>query len=74
VQALLIAQDDADSGDKRAERMRDLCLREGARIADVSASEAESRQLLELRRLAYAAVERLGAGPGRADRARLPFC
>jgi glycolate oxidase len=74
VQALLIAQDDADSDDKRAERMRDLCLREGARIADVSASEAESRQLLELRRLAYPAVERLGAGPGRADRARLPFC
>ncbi len=60
VEALLIAQDDADSGGQRAERMRDLCVREGASIADVSASEAESRQLLELRRLAYPAVERLG--------------
>jgi len=40
--------------------MRELCLRSGASIADVSESEAESRQLLELRRLSYPAVERLG--------------
>jgi glycolate oxidase len=60
VQALLIAQDDSDSADDGAERMRQICVAEGASLAEVSASEAESRQLLELRRLAYPAVERLG--------------
>ncbi|MGO8958676.1 MAG: FAD-binding oxidoreductase [Streptosporangiaceae bacterium] len=60
VQALLIAQDDSDSADLRASQMRDLCAASGATLAEVSASEAESRQLLDLRRLAYPAVERLG--------------
>jgi glycolate oxidase len=60
VQALLIAQDDSDTSEQGAERMRTLCLAGGATMADVSASEAESRQLLDLRRLAYPAVERLG--------------
>src|SRR5580692_4077421 len=60
VQALLIAQDDSDSADDGAEQMRQICVAEGASLAEVSASEAESRQLLELRRLAYPAVERLG--------------
>jgi glycolate oxidase len=60
VQALLIAQDDGDSADDGAARMRQICLAEGASLAEVSATEAESRQLLELRRLAYPAVERLG--------------
>ncbi len=40
--------------------MRELCPTRGATMAEVSASEAESRQLLELRRLAYPAIERLG--------------
>jgi glycolate oxidase len=40
--------------------MRALCQSEGASMAEVSGSEAESRQLLDLRRLAYPAVERLG--------------
>jgi glycolate oxidase len=60
VQALLIAQDDSDSADSGAERMRELSVAEGATMAEVSASEAESRQLLDLRRLSYPAVERLG--------------
>jgi glycolate oxidase len=60
IEALLIAQDDSDSARPGAERMRALCLAEGASMAEVSGSEAESRQLLDLRRLAYPAVERLG--------------
>ena len=61
VQALLIAQDDGDEADQGAAAMLAICQREGAETADMSASEAESRQLLELRRLAYPALERLGA-------------
>jgi glycolate oxidase len=61
VQALLIAQDDSDDSARRAGIMRELCVEHGALLADVSASEAESRQLLDIRRLAYPAVERLGA-------------
>jgi glycolate oxidase len=60
VQALLIAQDDSDSADRGAALMRELCLAAGASMAEVSASEGESRQLLELRRLSYPAIERLG--------------
>ncbi len=62
VQALLIAQDDSDNAIQGAARMRELCLAEGATMAEVSDSEAESRQLLELRRMSYPAVERLGVG------------
>ncbi len=61
VQALLIAQDDGEQADAAVALMRDSCEREGATTAEVSDSEAESRQLLELRRLAYPALERLGA-------------
>lgn len=61
VQALLIAQDDSDDATRRAGIMRDKCVQHGALLADVSASETESRQLLDIRRLAYPAVERLGA-------------
>ena len=60
VQALLIAQDDSESADRGGALMRDLCLAAGASMAEVSASEGESRQLLELRRLSYPAIERLG--------------
>jgi glycolate oxidase len=60
VKALLIAQDDSDLADQIVGRMRDLCAESGATLAEVSASESESRQLLDLRRLAYPAVERLG--------------
>jgi glycolate oxidase len=62
VQALLIAQDDSESADRGGALMRDLCLAAGASMAEVSASEGESRQLLELRRLAYPAIEQLGVG------------
>jgi glycolate oxidase len=60
VQALLIAQDDSESADRGGALMRELCLAAGASMAEVSASEGESRQLLELRRLSYPAIERLG--------------
>jgi glycolate oxidase len=60
VQALLIAQHDGEAAGQHAERMRALCVAEGAVMAEVSSSEAESRQLLELRRLSYPAIERLG--------------
>ncbi len=60
VQALLIAQDDSESADRGGALMRDLCLAAGASMAEVSASEGESRQLLDLRRLSYPAIERLG--------------
>jgi len=60
VRALLIAQDDGDSADAVALSMRDICLREGATMAELSGSEAESRQLLEFRRMSYPAIERLG--------------
>jgi glycolate oxidase len=61
VQALLIAQDDSDDAARRAGRMRDICVEHEALLADVSASEAEARQLLDIRRLSYHATERLGA-------------
>jgi glycolate oxidase len=61
VQALLIAQDDTEDGARRAGIMRDACLEHGASLADVSTSEAESQQLLDIRRMAYPATERLGA-------------
>ncbi len=60
VQALLIAQDDSDAAEAGAERMRELCVEHGATMAEVSGSDDESRQLLELRRLSYPALERLG--------------
>jgi glycolate oxidase len=60
VQALLIAQDDSESAERGGQLMQEICLREGAVMAEVSQSEAESRQLLDLRRLSYPAIERLG--------------
>jgi glycolate oxidase len=60
-QALLIAQDDTDDAPRRAAIMRDKCAEHGALLADVSASEAESRQLLDIRRMAHGGIERLGA-------------
>ncbi len=60
VRALLIAQDDTPAADQVVQAMRDVCAGSGAVLADVSESEAESRQLLDLRRLSYPAIERLG--------------
>jgi glycolate oxidase len=60
VQALLIAQDDSESAERGGRLMQEICLREGAVMAELSQSEAESRQLLDLRRLSYPAIERLG--------------
>jgi glycolate oxidase len=60
LEALLIAQDDGADNDRGAQAMRELCAAGGASMAEVSSTEAESRQLLELRRLAYPAMERLG--------------
>jgi glycolate oxidase len=61
VGALLIAQDDTEDAARRGTLMGDLCAQQGAADVNVSASEAESRQLLDIRRLAYPAAERLGA-------------
>jgi len=60
-QALLVAQADTDDAARRAAVMQQLCIEHGALLAEVSDSEAESRQLLDLRRLAGLATERLGA-------------
>jgi glycolate oxidase len=60
VQALLIAQDDTESSAQVVRAMRGVCVSSGAVTAEVSESEAESRQLLDLRRLSYGAAERLG--------------
>jgi glycolate oxidase len=60
IKALLIAQDDSELAERGGEQMQEICLAAGALMAEVSASEAESRQLLELRRLGYPAIERLG--------------
>jgi glycolate oxidase len=60
LEALLIAQDDSANSEAGTLAMRDLCVQEGASMAEVSSTDDESRQLLELRRLAYPAVERLG--------------
>jgi glycolate oxidase len=59
--ALLIAQADTDDAADRAEAMREKCAEHGALLADVSASEEESRQLLDIRRMSHGALERLGA-------------
>jgi glycolate oxidase len=61
VGALLIAQDDGEDAARRGAVMAELCALEGAADVNVSASEAESQQLLDIRRLAYPAAERLGA-------------
>jgi len=55
VHALLIAQADSDDAAGRAEIMRQTA------VEHVSASEAESKQLLDIRRMAFFATERLGA-------------
>jgi glycolate oxidase len=60
IKALLIAQDDGTDSERGAQAMLDLCVREGASMAEVSSTESESRQLLDLRRLSYPAIERLG--------------
>jgi glycolate oxidase len=61
VHALLIAQDDSDEAARRAAAVREICVQHGALLADVAASAAESEQLLDIRRLAFYAAERLGA-------------
>jgi glycolate oxidase len=61
VHALLIAQADSDDAVRRAEIMQQKCTEHGALLADVSASEAESQQLLDIRRMAFFATEQLGA-------------
>jgi glycolate oxidase len=60
-QALLIAQADTDDAARRAAVMQRICTEHGALLADVSDSEAQARQLLDIRRLAGLATERLGA-------------
>ena len=60
IDALLIAQDDGANSEQGVQAMARLCAAEGATMVEASSTDAESRQLLELRRLAFPAAERLG--------------
>lgn len=57
--ALLYARADQGTGD--IERMEAWCTEAGAELVVTSDDEAEGRMLMEARRLAYPALERLGA-------------
>ena len=59
--AMLIAQCDGPDLTVAADQVAKLCRRAGAAEVVVSSDEAESAQLLDIRRLAYPATERLGA-------------
>ncbi|MEV4380891.1 FAD-linked oxidase C-terminal domain-containing protein [Streptosporangium sp. NPDC049644] len=58
--AMLIAQSDAVDGPAVSERMAELCTANGAAFVAVSSSAQEAAQLIEVRRMAYEAKERLG--------------
>ncbi|MEU0478041.1 FAD-linked oxidase C-terminal domain-containing protein [Streptosporangium sp. NPDC006013] len=58
--AMLIAQSDAVDGPAVSERMAELCTANGAAFVAVSSSAQEAEQLIEVRRMAYEAKERLG--------------
>lgn len=58
--AMLIAQADSIDAAEVAQRIADLCEASGADSVAVSSDAAEASQLLEIRRLAYPAAERLG--------------
>ena len=57
---MLIAQCDGPTLTEAADQLAACCSRAGASYVAVSSDETESVQLLELRRLAYPALERLG--------------
>lgn len=59
--AVLIGQADGRDAPEAAEAMRTEFLAAGAQFADISTDPAEAAQLLEIRRLAYPAAERLGS-------------
>jgi glycolate oxidase len=59
-EAMLIAQLDSADATEVAARVRDEFYRAGADFVAVSSDRAEAAQLLEVRRLAYPAAERLG--------------
>lgn len=58
-EAVLIAQ--TDDPPARGPRILELCITAGAEETAISSDEAEANALLEIRRLAYPATERLGA-------------
>ena len=47
VQALLIAQDDSESAERGGQLMQEICLREGAVMAEVSQSEASLQEAIK---------------------------
>jgi glycolate oxidase len=59
--AMLIAQCDGPLRDEAARQVAGHCAAAGAADVAISADEAEAALLLDLRRLAYPATERLGA-------------
>jgi glycolate oxidase len=61
VAAMIIAQYDGRDGALAGSEIAEQCHLAGADEVLLSTSESESRQLLDLRRLAYPAIERLGS-------------
>ncbi|GHH63919.1 FAD-linked oxidase [Streptosporangium violaceochromogenes] len=59
--AMLIAQSDAADGPATAERMARVCTENGSPFVAVSSSPRETEELIGVRRMAYQAMERLGA-------------
>ena len=59
--AMLLCQADGPDAAAAAEAMAQCCRGEGASVVAVSDDEAESAQLLDVRRMAFTAIERGGA-------------
>jgi glycolate oxidase len=59
--AMLLAQVDGSDAQAAAEVMAGCCERAGASVVAVSQDEAEAAQLLTVRRMAFNAIERMGA-------------
>ncbi|RNI25548.1 FAD-binding protein [Flexivirga caeni] len=59
-EAMLIAQVDGSDADERVDEIESIFARNGSDTVAISSDEAEAAQLLEVRRLAYPAAERLG--------------
>jgi glycolate oxidase len=59
--AMLLCQADGPDAAAAAEVMADCCRAQGASVVAVSDDEAEAAQLLDVRRMAFTAIERMGA-------------
>jgi glycolate oxidase len=59
--AMLLCQADGPDAAAAAETMADCCRAQAASVVAVSDDEAEAAQLLDIRRMAFTAIERMGA-------------